>query len=99
MLHGFPSYHTLPIPTCGFFKSSHDNPVAISIACEAPWLAGSVIRPEYLFIFFSFGVFSVAGVLVVIIVYCATAKPGTRPSRNGPIRQTPIMQFLTPAPQ
>src|SRR3954451_21536285 len=49
MLHGLPSYHTLPIPTCGLFKSSHESPVAISIACEAPWLAGCVIREEYLF--------------------------------------------------
>ena len=53
MLHGFPSYQTLPIPTCGLFKSVQDNPVAINIACDAPWLAGWVMREEYRFnIFF-----------------------------------------------
>src|SRR5688500_17424353 len=51
MLHGLPPYQTAPIPTCGLFRSSHDKPVAISIACDAPWLAGWVMRDEYLLSF------------------------------------------------
>jgi hypothetical protein len=37
------------MPTCGLFRSSQVSPVAISIACEAPWLAGCVMREENLF--------------------------------------------------
>src|SRR3954447_21731027 len=47
MLHGFPSYQTLAIPTCGLSRSAADRPVASSIACDAPWIAGWVIRDEY----------------------------------------------------
>mmetsp|Transcript_152 Transcript_152/g.312 ORF Transcript_152/g.312 Transcript_152/m.312 type:complete len:277 (-) Transcript_152:1632-2462(-) len=43
MLHGFPSYHTLEMPTCALFKSALVSPVACNIACEAPWLLGWVI--------------------------------------------------------
>src|SRR5437763_16215988 len=49
MLQGFPSYQTLPMPICGLSRSDQDNPVAINIACEAPWLAGCVMREENLF--------------------------------------------------
>ncbi len=49
MLHGLPSYQTLPMPTCGLARSAHDSPVAISIACDAPRLGSWVISYEYLF--------------------------------------------------
>src|SRR5829696_8843762 len=49
MLQGLPSYQTAPMPTCGLFRSSGVSPVAISIAWLAPWLAGCVMRLEYLF--------------------------------------------------
>src|SRR5690349_6154371 len=52
MLHGLPSYHTLPMPIWGLSRSAHESPVAISMACDAPWLAGWVIREENLFNFF-----------------------------------------------
>ena len=48
MLQGFPSYQTAPMATWGLFRSSGLRPVAISIACEAPWEAGWVMRDEYL---------------------------------------------------
>src|SRR3954467_1725449 len=47
MLHGLPSYQTLAIPTCGLSRAAGDRPVARSIACDAPWIAGCVIREEY----------------------------------------------------
>ena len=46
MLHGLPSYQTLAMPTCGFCRSSCDSPVASSIACDAPCMAGWVILDE-----------------------------------------------------
>src|SRR5689334_11915387 len=49
MLQGLPSYQTEQMPICGLSRSSGLSPVAMSIACEAPWLAGCVIRLEYLF--------------------------------------------------
>src|SRR3954453_13882629 len=48
MLHGLPSYQTLPMPICGLARSSQESPVAMSIACDAPWLAGCVMGAEYL---------------------------------------------------
>ena len=48
MLQVFPSYHTLQMPTWALAISSDDNPVPKSIACEAPWLLGCVIRRLYL---------------------------------------------------
>src|SRR3954453_10783763 len=49
MLQGLPSYQTAPMATCGLSRSSTLSPVAMSIAWLAPWLAGCVIRLEYLF--------------------------------------------------
>lgn len=37
------------VPTCGSFICSGVIPVAYNIACDAPWLGGSVIVREYLF--------------------------------------------------
>src|SRR2546422_10968419 len=44
MLQGLPSYQTDPMPTCGLLRSSIDRPVAMSMACDAPWLAGWGMR-------------------------------------------------------
>src|SRR5687767_13283577 len=66
MLHGLPSYHTAPIPTCGLFRSSQESPVAISIACDAPWLAGWVMREEYRLSCVVFGGVWVAVVMVLV---------------------------------
>src|SRR3954470_3260395 len=63
MLHGLLSYQTLPMPTCGLARSSHERPVAISIACEAPWLAGWVMRDEYLF-----NCFALPGAWVAVVI-------------------------------
>src|SRR5205823_2329008 len=49
ILHGFPSNQTLAMPTCGFFKSSSESPVACNIACDAPWDLGDVIFELNLF--------------------------------------------------
>ena len=49
MLQVLPSHHMLAMPTCGFCKSAGVRPVPYSIACEAPWLRGCVIRELYLF--------------------------------------------------
>src|SRR5829696_8283227 len=51
MLHGLPSYQTASMPSCGLFRSTAVKPVAISIAWLAPWLAGWVLRLEYLLSF------------------------------------------------
>ncbi len=48
MLQGFPSYQTELMPTCGLFMSSSRRPVAYSIACDAPWDLGCVMRELYL---------------------------------------------------
>src|SRR4051812_4626275 len=48
MLQGLPSYQTEQMPTWGFLRSSNVSPVARSIACDAPWIAGCVSLPEYL---------------------------------------------------
>src|SRR5215218_7024971 len=48
MLHGLPSYQTAPMPIWGLSRSAQERPVAISMAWEAPWLAGWVMREENL---------------------------------------------------
>src|SRR5262245_13342829 len=48
MLHVFPSYQTLAMPTWALFMSSGVIPVPNSIACDAPWLLGWVILLLYL---------------------------------------------------
>src|SRR5258706_5409292 len=50
MLQVLPSHHMLQIPTCGFCRSAGVRPVPYSIACDAPWLRGCVIRELYLFV-------------------------------------------------
>ena len=47
MLHGLPSYQQAAIPICGLLRSALLKPVANSIACDAAWLFGWVIREEY----------------------------------------------------
>src|SRR5258706_15898594 len=49
MLQVLPSHHMLQMPTCGFWRSAGVRPVPYSIACDAPWLRGWVIRELYLF--------------------------------------------------
>lgn len=49
MLQGFPSNHTEQMPICGLTMSFSFNPVAKSIACDAPWDLGPVKRELYLF--------------------------------------------------
>src|SRR5882762_60963 len=49
MLQVLPSHHMLQIPTCGFCRSAGVRPVPYSIACDAPWLRGWVMRELYLF--------------------------------------------------
>ena len=44
MLQVLPSHHMLAMPTCGFCRSVGVRPVPYSIACEAPWLRGCVMR-------------------------------------------------------
>ncbi len=46
MLHGLPSYQHEAMPTWAFSRSSAVRPVANSMACEAPWLGGWVMREE-----------------------------------------------------
>ena len=58
MLQGLPSYQTAPMATWGLFRSDGVRPVAMSMAWEAPWLAGWVMRDEYLL--------SIRGSIVVI---------------------------------
>src|SRR4051794_18036589 len=49
MLQGLPSYQHDAMPTCALSRSAGVRPVAMSIACDAPWTAGWVILEEYLF--------------------------------------------------
>ena len=44
MLQVLPSYHMAAMPTCGFCMSASVMPVPYSMACEAPWLLGCVMR-------------------------------------------------------
>jgi hypothetical protein len=44
MLQVLPSYHIDAMPTSALSKSDSDRPVPSSIACEAPWERGSVMR-------------------------------------------------------
>jgi len=44
MLQVLPSYHMLAIPTWGLSRSAGCRPVPSSIAWEAPWERGWVIR-------------------------------------------------------
>src|SRR5688572_12571898 len=83
MLHGLPSYQTAPMPTCGLLRSSHESPVAISIACDAPWLAGWVMREEYLFNFCP-AAGGVARSVVVAVVISLCVRANTFAAGNGP---------------
>ena len=49
MLQVLPSYQTLAIPTWALSMSASVRPVPYSIACEAPWDGGWVMRELYLF--------------------------------------------------
>jgi hypothetical protein len=51
MLQVLPSHHTLAIPISAFAMSSSLRPVPYSMAWEAPWDFGAVIRALYLFNF------------------------------------------------
>ena len=44
MLQVLPSYHMLAIPTCALSRSAGVRPVPRSIACDAPWARGWVMR-------------------------------------------------------